>query len=109
MRTIDWDKPLSEEDIAWASQRDMHDKIQANRDRFSKKAGAVDADDDSKIVDAVGTEAGEDDEPADDYDSWKVAELREEAGKRDPVVDVEGLKKDEIIAALRDWDAANPD
>jgi len=106
MRTIDWDKPLSEEDIAWASQRDMHDKIQANRDRFSKKAGAVDADDDSKIVDAA---PDGDDEPADDYDSWKVAELREEAGKRDPVVDVEGLKKDEIIAALRDWDAANPD
>lgn len=109
MRTIDWDAPLSEDDIAWASQRDMQDKIQANRDRFSKEVGAEDANDDSKILDA-----GDDDTPAateveDDYDSWKVAELREEAGKRDPVVDVEGLKKDEIIAALRDWDAANPE
>lgn len=102
MRTIDWDAPLSEDDIAWCLDRDMHDKVKANQDRFSGEA-----DDEPPVV-----VVDNDNPPAeleDDYDSWKVAELREEAGKRNPVVDVEGLKKDEIITALRAWDAANPE
>lgn len=108
MRTIDWDKPLSDADIAWASQRDMQDKIQANRDRFSKKAGAVDSNDDSTIIDANdGVEVAPE---ADDYDAWKVAELREEASRRYPVIEgAASMRKDEVIAALREWDAANPE
>lgn len=35
-RQIDWDKPLSEDDKAYALQRDMHDKVAENEARFGK-------------------------------------------------------------------------
>lgn len=35
-RNIDWTKPLSPEDKAWALQRDMHDKVEANEAEFGK-------------------------------------------------------------------------
>lgn len=36
MRKIDWDKPLSADDKAWALQRDMHDKVAENEARYGK-------------------------------------------------------------------------
>ena len=49
------------------------------------------------------------DPDADDYESWKVDELRTEAGSRTPPVDVpSGARKPELIAALRKWDSEHP-
>jgi hypothetical protein len=96
MRTIDWDAPLSAEDKAWALDRDMAEKVAENEARFAEAAKTDDSGDGST--------------PDDDYDKWKVEELKAEAEGREPAVDLTGktLKAD-IIAALREWDAAYPD
>jgi hypothetical protein len=97
MRTINWDEPLSEDDKAWLRQRDKHAEVEANEKRFAVEADPTGSSDD-------------DDEATDDYDKWKVPELAAEAAKREPAVDITGLsKKSDLIAALRTWDAANPD
>lgn len=96
MKDINWDAPLSEDDLAWLQQRMtpvLAEKVAANQAKFAKEE--TDADDDDTEVE-------------DDYDSWKVAELKEEAEKRDPVIDLTGItKKPDLIAALRTWDAEN--
>lgn len=95
MRNIDWDKPLTEEDLTWLGQRmtpELEDKIKANQAKHGAKA----------------TESGA--EFTDDYDKWKVDELRTEAEGREPAIDLSGVKtKADFIAALRSWDAENPD
>jgi hypothetical protein len=99
MRTINWDAPLSEEDKGWALQRDMHEQVEANEKRFAKASEG----DDGK-TDAEGGPT------PDDYDKWKVEELRTEAESRDPAVDLTGVTlKADIIAKLREWDAEYPD
>lgn len=96
MRKIDWDAPLSEDDKAWLRQRDKHAEIEENERRFGAPA---------EFKEQTDT-----DEVADDYDKWKVEELKTEAGTRLPEVDITGLtKKADLIAALRTWDAANPE
>jgi hypothetical protein len=94
VREINWDEPLSGDDLKWLEQRmtpELDEKVQANQKRFSKAARHA-----------------ADDEVTDNYDSWKVPELKEEAEKRK--IDVSGLtKKPDFIAALRTWDAENPD
>lgn len=94
MRDIDWDQPLTEDDKLWLGQRltpELKDKIAANEARFSE------------------VEDDDDDDFDDEYDSWKVAELRTEAESREGL-DLTGVKtKPELIAALRTWDAAHPD
>lgn len=96
MRTINWDEPLTDDDKLWLADRmspELADKVAANEARFS---GAAEGGDD-------------DDEFSDDYDSWKVAELKAEAETRDGL-DITGLtKKPEFIAALRTWDQAHPE
>lgn len=105
MRNIDWDKPLSEDDEAWLQQRltpELQDKIKANREKFN--LDGADVPEEFEGGDKVS------DLPPDDYDQWKVAELREEAGNRDPAVDITGLTtKADLIAAMRTWDAAHPE
>lgn len=95
MRNIDWEKPLSQDDRAWLDQRltpELVEKIDANDKRFGK-AGS--SDDKSSAFE-------------DDYDKWKVDELKVEAEKRK--IDLTGItKKPELVAALRSWDAENPD
>jgi hypothetical protein len=98
VRTIDWNAPLSDEDRAWAVQRSpKYDKqIEANDAQFAGKAAEVESD--------------EDEGPIDEYDKWKVDELRAEAASREPAVDLTGITlKADIIAALRTWDAEYPD
>jgi hypothetical protein len=102
MRNIDWDSPLSEDDKTWARDRDLHDKIAANEARFAQSNDAPSDDDD--IVESDGAAELEDTEETDDYDDWKLSELKDEAATRQPAVDVTGLKKAEIITALRVWD-----
>lgn len=53
------------------------------------------------------TEQGDD--SGDDYDSWKLSELRTEAETREGLADQSKAKKPEVIAALRQWDAEHPD
>lgn len=94
MRVIDWDAPLSEDDLVWLNQRMtpvLAEKVAANQAEFAEES---DADDDDDVED--------------DYDSWKVAELKAEAETREPAIDLTGItKKPDFIAALRTWDAAN--
>lgn len=101
MRNIDWEKPLSDDDRLWLEQRltpELKDKIAENDARFVV---------DSESSDSTGTKAPE---FADDYDKWKIDELKDEADGREPKVDITGLsKKADIIAALRTWDAEHPD
>lgn len=55
----------------------------------------------------VGAPADEDVEEDydDDYNTWKVSELKREADKRDPVVEyASDARKPDVIAALRAWD-----
>lgn len=115
MREIDWDKPLSDEEKGWLRQRDRHAEVEANERRFAKKAKAAattevkEPDDDetegTEEVPVIGEETFDD-----DYDSWKVAELKAEAEGRDPEIDTSTLKvKADYVAALRTWDKANPD
>jgi len=105
MREIHWDAPLSEDDKAWLRDRDKHSEIEANEARFAEnlllnpKLKIEDEDEDE--------DSGE---TQDDYDSWKVQELKDEAVKRDPPVDLTGLsKKEQLIEALRAWDREHPD
>jgi hypothetical protein len=94
MRNIDWEKALTEEDMKWLSQRmtpELEDKINQNKSKFK-------------------TSAIKTGEFQDDYDKWKVDELKTEAEGREPAIDVTGLKtKVDLIAALRTWDAEHPD
>lgn len=97
MRQIDWDQPLSEDDEVWLNQRltpELKEKIAANKARF----GGEDAE--------VETETSE---FKDDYDSWKLAELKEEADNRGDLDTTGFSKKADYIAALRTWDAEHPD
>lgn len=98
MRKIDWNKPLSEEDKGWALQRDMHEQVAANEAKF--KTGT------KKPKAAEGPEAVE---IKDDYDSWKLNELKEEAANREGLVTTGMATKADYIAALRTWDAENPE
>ena len=102
MRVINWDKPLSKEDVAWLEQRltpELQDKIDANLANVKADPEFTEQNDTDK------TEL-----PPDDYDKWKIPELAEEAARRDPPVDLTGIsKKPDIIAALRTWDAAHPE
>lgn len=96
MRNIDWDAPLTEDDILWLGQRmtpQIANKIAENKAKFADKS---DEDGDPEVTD--------------EYDKWKVPELLKEASGREPAIDVTGLtKKSDLIAALRTWDAAYPD
>jgi hypothetical protein len=103
MRDINWDKPLSKADVEWAMQREeLHAKVKANQEKFSKSASSDLASTDADPEEGNAT-------PADDYDQWKLAELRDEAASRRPAVDVTDLKTAEVIAAMRKWDAAHPE
>jgi hypothetical protein len=98
MRTIDWEKPLSGDDREWLEQRltpELIDKIAENDAKFNKES-------DTESAKAPAFE--------DDYDKWKVEELKAECDGREPPVDIAGLsKKADIIAALRTWDAEHPE
>jgi hypothetical protein len=126
MREINWDEPLSDEDKAWARQAGLpmvEQRILANEQQFGEPASAEDLDmlpDPARsVLDPTATTAnasvatgetpGSDMPPDDDYDNWKVVELREEAATRTPPVEVASdARKPDIIAALREWDRQHP-
>jgi hypothetical protein len=141
MRKIDWEAPLSDEDIAWIRQAGIRTdaQIEAHQAQFGEDVPDLSSPDDSSTqsaLDPQGKARGvpvdqgdipvdegdtpgrhQADEIADDYDSWKVAELREEVTNRNRLseeredvtsVNPEGNTKPELIKALRIWDDENP-
>lgn len=95
-KIIDWSKPLSEEDAAWAEQFPSLNggMLAANREQFPPEP-----------EDSL---EGEDDEFV-PYDKWTVAELTTEAKRRNSeegkALPVTGTKP-VLVKALEDDDAA---
>lgn len=102
MRKIDWEKPLSDADVAWLNTTGIlgiEARIKANREQFS----------DAPTDDVEGFE--------DDYDEWKVGELEAEVAKRELIAPIDVVAtgahdkvlKADMVKALRLWDQTNPD
>jgi hypothetical protein len=152
MRQIDWDKKLSDEDIAWIRQAALplgEERIKANADQFGTEVPDPEVPDDEATRVVVGPDAQteipkidpqtgaprlvdpadnsgdelEEDEEADDYDSWSKADLETEVAARNDIaakkenvseVTVTGtgkdgnVLKDDLIKGLRLWDQENP-
>lgn len=137
MRKIDWDKALSEEDKAWARQAGLpmvEERIAANEDQFGQERSvdAAASDPNTKsVLDPSQTafmppdQAPPNGAPAeavqsslvdtdgvdydDDYDDWKVAELKDEIAERNGQEDAginvaSDARKPDLIAALREDD-----
>lgn len=108
MRKIDWDQPLSADDIAWLRQAG----IQGIEDRIADNAAQFTGEDDDEdettllVLDPKTPETGADedaDDEGDDYDEWTAADLRDECQKRD-ITTASKAKRAELIAALRAYD-----
>lgn len=122
MRRIDWDAPLSEEDLAWLAQAGIPgtaERIERNQRQFEVEEDEIDDDEDDEVIDEdADTDESEDDaEPVtedgtneeDDYETWTRADLITEASTRTPAVDVKpNAKKMDVVRSLRTWDAAHP-
>jgi len=92
MRTIDYDKPLSEEEAEWVEQvgsKRMRTKLAQNQERFGDLE-----------------EAASDEEVSDSYENMTLDELKAEAGARkEQGFDTSGIKnKSQLIERLRQWD-----
>lgn len=150
MRKIDWEKPLSKEDIAWVRQAGFmsEEQIQRHQDQFDAEVPEVETTEDTitqsaldpqarlrgtpvavdsapvNVTPSLNADAIEPDEEGDDYDQWKVAELKAEVEARNALaeqredvtaVQIEGTGKDgavtksDVVKALRIWDDENPD
>lgn len=101
MRKIDWTGPLSDEDKLWLSTTGIlgiEDRIKANEREFNE-----DNSDD------------EDEEIEDNYDTWTVAQLKDEVDTRNPRPNVTATGSGgkplavDYVRALRSWDAENPE
>lgn len=92
MRTIDPEKPFTEDEKGWLRQRDRGAEVEANEARF-----------------APDSEEWDEPEKApapDEYERWTAAELKAEATDRK--IDIAGMtKKSQIVEALRADDREN--
>jgi hypothetical protein len=88
-RQIPTDKPLSDDDRAYLLMRGQEDRV----DWF----------------DQTYPDGETDDEEGDDYDSWKVDELKAEVVRlnedEDAGITPDSNRKDDLIAALREYNA----
>jgi hypothetical protein len=109
MRPIDWNGPLSEEDVAFLRQMGvvgMEERIQGHQARFSADVPSTETPADTVTTSALDVTGGaatpantgdgpkridptQEDPPQvdDDYDSWKVAELETEVTARNEMPD----------------------
>ena len=122
MRKIDWEKPLSDEDIAWLRQAGFmsEERIAAHQAQFDKEVPEPETPEDdltrsaldpqARVADQVESDGGpvrvvpeeqdpQADDEGDDYESWKVSELEAEVKARNELPDttevtVEGTGKD---------------
>jgi hypothetical protein len=135
MRKIDWEKPLSEEDVRFLVQAGipgMEDRIRSNQARFGAEEYAPEVPEDTLTKSAldptartgepiVPVDAGapEDEPVEDDYDTWSKADLETEVTARNDLADtsdveVTGTGKDgavlkaDLVKGLRLWDQENP-
>lgn len=150
MRKIDWEKPLSEQDIAWLRQTGIpgiEERIERHQNETGGEVPEVNQTEDTGTRSAFDptstrtqvvsdgasapinvTPSPEDvrtdtEDEGDDYESWKVAELKEEVAARNKLSDeredvtpisIEGtgkegaITKQDVIKALRVWDDENP-
>lgn len=97
-------RPLTAEEKGWLCQRDRYADVDLNEALYGRPVqegqDEIEFGPHSTLIQDEG----------DDYDSWKIKELKEEGEGRDPAVDFSGCtKKDEYITALRAWDAAHPE
>ena len=152
MRKIDYEKPFSEEDITWLRQAGFmsEEAIARHQEQFGADVPEDESQEDTATQsaldpnarlrgepvpndshpvnispDAGSVQAGDalTDDDTDDYDSWKVAELKEEVAARNKLSDeredvtpvsIEGtgkegaVTKQDVVKALRLWDQENP-
>lgn len=106
-------RPLTENEKGWLRQRDRHAQVDLNEELFGRP---VEADSDEREVGVGphsstghGREAGSDGD-YDNYDQWKIRELKEEGEARTPPVDFTGCtKKEDFVLAMRSWDLEHPE
>jgi hypothetical protein len=95
MKQLDYTKPLSDEDKQWLRSIGLGNRVDANEKEFG-----VRSEEDIQTVPTVD----------DDYDEWKISELKAEADSRDPKVEyTSNIRKEQLIEALRAWDREHPD
>lgn len=113
MRTITaediLDHALTENEKGWLRQRDKGHWVDENERLFGRPV--EDGSDDREVgVGPSSASTEKTDEPTDNYDSWKIKELKEEGEGRTPAVDFTGCsKKEDYVLALRSWDLEHPD
>lgn len=137
MRAINWDKPLSREDVTWLRSSGMYsveERIRANGEQFNKEYADAEAGTDEatqsaldptsrtgQLADNAVTPVDPTEEPPadDDYESWKVQELEDEVKARNDLADTTEVTvvgtgtngnttKPDLIKGLRLWDQENP-
>ena len=126
MRQIDWDGPLSEEDIVWLRQAGilgMEDKIATHQAKYKADVPEVEVPEDTitqSALDPQGRAKGEpvpsdgapvnttpepgsvqagdaiESDDDDDYDAWKVAELSAEIDARNEIAE----KRDDVTSVV---------
>jgi hypothetical protein len=112
MRRIDWESPLSDEDVAWLRQAGFmsEEQIQKHQEQFGENVAEPEVEEDTSTQSAldplgktrgVPVEGGDppidvtpdpeagDDEADDDYDQWKVRELQDEVVARNEMAATE--------------------
>lgn len=124
-RKIDWDSPLSEEDVLWlrnSGQPGMEERVQTHQGQWDAEVPEPEmGDGPGEGQPVVSTGDGPvlllqgpveepnpedaDDDATDDYDSWKVPELEDEVGVRNGVegtsqVSVTGTGKDGAVRKM---------
>lgn len=130
MRKIDWEGPLTEEDIAWLRQTGIpaiEERIEKHQAQYDAKVPEVEVPSDLVTVSALDPEGGgstsaltgdgpmkvdptladpQDDEADDDYDSWSVEELKAEIEARNALP---GTSKVEVIGTGKNGAITNAD
>lgn len=134
MRKINWDGPLSREDLAFLSQAGipgMDEKVRMHQAQFegAESFPAPPSDSATQVIggvvvaDPVVEETSDVEEtpdaPDDDYDDWTKGDLETEIHARNQIEGAENVevigtgangnvKREDMIKALRVWDQTNP-
>lgn len=94
------ERELTSDEKGWLIQREKFALVAANEAEFGRPV--IDGEPDREV--GVGKTA-DDESDGDNYEQWKVAELKEEGEGRTPAVDFTGCsKKADYVLALRAWD-----
>lgn len=101
-------RPLTEDEKGWLRQRDRHSWVNLNEELHGRPVEK--GSDEREVGVGPATPILHSEQAADNYDSWKIKELKEEGEGRSPAVDFTGCsKKEDYVLALRSWDLEHPD